>query len=71
MAWAAVAALALSVAGCAGASGTAICEAAGGTYTAGTCSRSSPGQQAAERACEGRGGVYLSGQDTCAFGMGR
>jgi hypothetical protein len=63
----------LSLAGCAGSgwlSGTAICEAAGGTYTGGTCSRWGPAQQAAQEMCETSGGVYLAGQEQCAFGMG-
>ena len=51
-------------------SGTALCEAAGGTYTAGTCSRWGPAQQAAQDVCETSGGVYLAGQEQCAFGMG-
>jgi hypothetical protein len=48
----------------------AICASAGGTYAAGTCTRSSADQQAAEQLCEARGGVYLRGQDTCAIGAG-
>jgi len=64
----AVAAL-LSLTACS--SGTlAICASAGGTYAAGTCTRSSADQQAAEQLCEARGGVYLRGQDTCAIGAG-
>jgi len=60
----------LSLAGCS-AGGLAICTSAGGTYEAGTCTRStSAEQQAAEQQCEGRGGVYLRGQDTCEFGVG-
>ena len=68
-----LAGIALSLAGCAGSgwlSGTAICEAAGGTYTGGTCSRWGPAQQAAQDWCETSGGVYLAGQEQCAFGMG-
>ncbi len=49
---------------------TAICQSAGGTYADGTCSRWGPGHQAAAEACEASGGVYLSGQDRCEFGMG-
>lgn len=48
----------------------AICASTGGTYAAGTCTRSSADQQAAEQLCEARGGVYLRGQDTCAIGAG-
>jgi hypothetical protein len=61
--------LAGGAAGCA-LDGIAMCEGAGGTYAGGTCSRWSPGQQAAQDACEGNGGVYLRGGDTCEFGMG-
>ena len=64
----AIAAL-LTLAACS-AGGFAICTSAGGTYAAGTCTRSSAGQQAAEQQCEARGGVYLRGQDTCAVGAG-
>ena len=63
----------LWLAGCAGGgglSGTALCEAAGGAYTEGTCTRWGPGQQAAQEMCQTSGGVYLAGQDQCAFGMG-
>lgn len=59
----------LSLAGCS-AGGLAICTSAGGTYAAGTCTRSSAEQQAAEQQCQARGGVYLRGQDTCEFGAG-
>jgi hypothetical protein len=62
-------ALAGGAAGCA-LRGTALGEAAGGTYAGGTCIRWSPDQQAAQDACETSGGVYLGGQDTCEFGMG-
>ena len=69
-----LAGIVLSLAGCAGSggrlSGTALCEAAGGTYTGGTCSRWGPAQQAAQEMCETSGGVYLAGQEQCAFGMG-
>ncbi len=63
----------LLLAGCAGRawlSGTALCEAPGGTYTGGTCSRWGPAQQAAQEMCETSGGVYLVGTEACAFGMG-
>ena len=50
---------------------TALCGAAGGTYVAATCIRWSPGQQASHDRCETNGGVYLGGEDTCEFGMGR
>lgn len=53
-----------------GAGGPAICTSAGGTYQAGTCTRSSAGQQGAEQQCQARGGVYLRGQDLCAVGAG-
>jgi hypothetical protein len=68
-----LAGIVLSLAGCAGSgwlSGTALCEAAGGTFTAGTCSRWGPAQQAAQEMCETSGGVYLVGTEECAFGMG-
>jgi hypothetical protein len=48
--------------------GQAICTSAGGTYSVGTCTRSSANQQAAEQLCQARGGVYLRGQDSCAIG---
>jgi hypothetical protein len=47
-----------------------ICQAGGGTYTGGTCIRWSPGQQAAQDACESHGGVYLGDQGRCEFGLG-
>lgn len=59
----------LSLAACS-AGGLGICTSAGGTYAAGTCTRSSAGQEAAEQQCQARGGVYLGGQDTCAVGAG-
>jgi hypothetical protein len=63
----AIAAL-LSLAGC---SASAICTSAGGTYAAGTCTRPmTEDQRAFEQQCEGYGGVYLTGQDTCEFGTG-
>lgn len=58
-----------SVAGC-GSNGSAICEGAGGTYVGVTCTRWGPRQQEAERMCESRGGVYLRGEESCAFGEG-
>jgi hypothetical protein len=64
----AIAAL-LGLAAC-GAGGPAICTSAGGTYQAGTCTRSSAGQEGAERQCQARGGAYLRGQDICAVGAG-
>jgi hypothetical protein len=48
----------------------AACQRAGGTYAGGTCSRWSPGQQAAQEACEHSGGVFLQGEETCEFGEG-
>ena len=63
----------LSLAGCAGSgwlSGTALCEAAGGTYTGGTCSRSGPAQQAAQEMCETSGACIWRVTEQCAFGMG-
>jgi hypothetical protein len=57
-----IAAASALLSACAASGGSAgICEAAGGTYVDGTCTRSSPSLDAARRAC---------GQDTCAFGMG-
>jgi hypothetical protein len=67
---AALATIALALSACATGGGAGICEAAGGTYAGGTCSRWSPVLEAAKRMCETRGGVFLAGQDTCAFGMG-
>jgi hypothetical protein len=68
-----LAGIVLSLAGCAGSgwlSATALCEAAEGTYTGGTCTRWGPAQQADQEMCERSGGVYLAGQERCAFGMG-
>jgi hypothetical protein len=68
-----LAGMVLSLTGCAGSgwlSATALCEAAGGTYTGGTCSGWGPAQQAAEEMCDASGGVYLAGQERCEFGMG-
>jgi len=63
----AIAAL-LSLAGC---SASTICTSAGGTYAAGTCTRStSEAQQAFERECQARGGVYLGGQGICLVSAG-
>jgi hypothetical protein len=59
----------LSAAGC-GSNASAICAGAGGTYVGGTCSRWGPRQQEAEQMCESRGGVYLRGEESCAFGEG-
>src|SRR5262245_6577565 len=61
--------LAGSAAGCGG-DAARICMATGGSYTGGTCSRSGPDQQAAEKACDARGGVYQGGSGTCELGMG-
>jgi hypothetical protein len=58
-----------SAAGCA-LDVTAICEASGGTYAGGTCTRSGPSQQAARAGCEASGGVYLGGHETCVLGSG-
>ena len=59
----------LLLAGCAQ-DAAAICSGAGGTYLGGTCSRWGPRQQAAQDACERSGGVYLRGDERCAFGEG-
>jgi ABC-type glycerol-3-phosphate transport system substrate-binding protein len=48
----------------------AFCASAGGTYAAGTCTRWSAEQEAAEQLCQARAGVYLTGQDTCVVGAG-
>ena len=64
-----LAAVALSLSACAGAG--AICEASGGTYTAGTCTLSSPGRLALKQWCETHGAVYLAGPNVCAFGEGQ
>jgi hypothetical protein len=66
---AALVALALSLSACAGAG--AICGASGGTYTAGTCTLSSPDRLALKQSCETRGGVFLAGPGVCAFGEGQ
>jgi hypothetical protein len=47
-----------------------ICQNAGGRYTAEGCDASTPAQKAAKDWCETHGGVYLAGQDYCAFGAG-
>jgi hypothetical protein len=47
-----------------------ICQNAGGRYTTGGCDASTPAQQAARDWCETAGGVYLAGQEYCAFGHG-
>jgi hypothetical protein len=62
-----LAAGALPLAGCAGAS---LCEAAGGSYTGSTCTRWSQGQEAASEWCQANGGVYLGGQARCEWGSG-
>jgi hypothetical protein len=59
----------LSLASCAR-DAAAICASAGGTYTGGTCSKSNARLRAAEDACESVGGVYLMGDERCAFGEG-
>ena len=59
--------LAVGAAGCS-VDVASICQAAGGTYTGDTCTRS--GEQAAEDACAAGGGVYLAGQDRCEIGSG-
>jgi len=47
-----------------------LCSSAGGTYTTGTCVRSSPGRSEAEERCQARGGVYLGGQERCIVSAG-
>jgi hypothetical protein len=59
----------LSLASCAR-DAAAICASAGGTYTGSTCSKSNARLRAAEDACESVGGVYLMGDERCAFGEG-
>jgi hypothetical protein len=59
----------LGLVGCS-AGALAVCTSAGGTYAAGTCTRSSAELEAAERRCRARGAVYLSGQDICVLGAG-
>ena len=59
----------LSLASCARDAAT-ICAAAGGTYTGSTCSKSNERLRAAEAACESVGGVFLMGDERCAFGEG-
>src|SRR5262245_30528183 len=68
-----LATLALVLGGCAlSGGGAGICASAGGTYAGGTCTQAfSPALQAAEQSCDARGGVFLAGQNVCAFGMGR
>ena len=65
----AMAAAALSLAGC-GIDAASVCKSAGGTYVGSTCSRSSPREQAVKESCESGGGVFLRGQDLCAYGEG-
>jgi len=67
---AAIAVMTLPLVACSSAQSDRICAAAGGHYTNGTCERSSPEQDAAQEWCETHGGVYLNGQDNCAFGEG-
>lgn len=68
---AAIAGIMLSVSACSGpGGGAAICASAGGTVVDGTCSRWSVRLEAAKQMCETSGGVFLAGQDTCAYGMG-
>ena len=59
----------LFLAGCAR-DAAAICASAGGTYTGSTCSKSNERLRAAEAACESVGGVFLMGDERCAFGEG-
>jgi hypothetical protein len=46
------------------------CRNAGGRYTDGGCDTSTPASRAAKEWCETHGGVYLAGQNYCAYGMG-
>jgi hypothetical protein len=64
-----IVALALALSACAGAG--AICETSGGTFTAGTCTLSSPERLATKEWCETHGAVYLTGANICAFGEGQ
>ena len=66
---AATAVAVLSLASCAR-DAAAICASAGGTYTGSTCSKSNERLRAAEAACESVGGVFLMGDERCAFGEG-
>ena len=61
--------VALSLSACASAG--AICEASGGSFTAGTCTLSSPERLATKEWCETHGAVYLTGANVCAFGEGQ
>jgi len=55
-----------------GLNGRAICEAGGGRYAGSTCeTQLRAGQLEFRQWCETHGGVYLTGQDDCAFGMGQ
>ena len=65
----ALGAMMLTLSACA--STGAICEESGGTYSGGTCTRWSPGQEAAQKWCETHGGSYLAGPNVCAFGEGQ
>jgi hypothetical protein len=65
-----VVALMLVLSACSTAQLIRICENAGGRYTNGGCDTSTPAKQAARDWCETHGGVYLAGQEYCAFGEG-
>jgi hypothetical protein len=47
-----------------------ICQNAGARYTRQGCDASTPAQKVAKEWCETHGGVYLAGQEYCAFGAG-
>ena len=71
MAWGVtIAALTPLLAACSTAELTKICENAGGRYTSSGCDTSTPAKRAAQDRCETQGGVYLAGQERCAFGEG-
>src|SRR5262249_25877170 len=65
----AIVAVSLSLAGCS-LDAAATCKAAGGTYVGSTCTRSGPREDALRQQCELGGGVYLRGQELCAYGSG-
>jgi hypothetical protein len=65
-----VVALMLVFSACSTAQLIRICENAGGRYTNEGCDTSTPAKQAARDWCETHGGVYLAGQESCAFGAG-
>ena len=65
-----VVALMLLLSACTTAQLCRICQNAGGRYTTEGCDASTPAQQAARDWCETHGGVYLAGQEYCAFGEG-